>query len=250
MLVVLRITITFLCLIGMAEKSFSEEIATKQEKRFSNETIFSMVTTRGNTDTLTLAGENEMTYKFSEKWAGSWGAGAVYKEVDSTNKIERYFADLRMDASITELWYVYLLASWDRDEFSGSDHRLGLGPGMGCKFLNGPKHFLFGELGLNYRYEDYAGSETDSEQFMEGRLFGKYKWAFTEKTNFSQKLEYLQSYKQEKTLKLKSDTALITALNKTMALKLNYSVLYNNNPIPSTLENIDSTFTTSLVIKF
>lgn len=250
MLRVVKLALTVLCLIGMTEIGFSEDLQPNQEKRFSNETTFSMVTTRGNTDTLTLAGENEMAYKFSETWAGSWGAGAVYKEVDSTNKIERYFADLRVDASITEHWYVYLLASWDRDEFSGFDRRLGLGPGMGCKFLNGPKHFLFGELGLNYRYEDYASSESDPDQFMESRLFGRYKWAFTEKTNFSQKLEYLQSYKQEKTLKLKSDTALITAINKTMALKLNYSVLYNNNPIPSTLENTDSTFTTSLVIKF
>lgn len=250
MLVVLRITITLFCLIGITRVSYSEEITSHEDKRFSNETTFSMVTTRGNTDTITLAGENEMAYKFSEKWTGSWGAGAVYKEVDSTNKTEHYFADSRVDASITEHWYVYLLASWDRDEFSGFDHRLGLGPGMGCKFLNGPKHFLFGELGLNYRYEDYADTETDPEQFMEGRLFGRYKWAFTEKSHFSQKLEYLQSYEQEKTLKLKSDTALITAINKMMALKVNYSVLYNNNPIPSTLKNIDSTFTTSLVFKF
>lgn len=250
MLRAVMIAIGFLTLLGVAEIGFAEDLEPNQAKRFSNETVFSMINTRGNTDTLTLAGENEMAYKFSEKWAGSWGAGAVYKEVDSTNKIERYFADMRVDASITEHWYVYLLASWDRDEFSGFDHRLGLGPGMGCKFLNGPKHFLFGELGLNYRYEDYSGSETDPEQFMESRLFGKYKWAFTEKTHFSQELEYLQSYEQEDTLKLKSDTALITAINKMMALKIAYAVLYNNNPIPSTLENTDSTFTTSLVFKF
>lgn len=247
---VFKAVITTFCLICMSGIGFAEDPKPEQVKRFSNETIFSMVNTRGNTDTLTLAGENEMAYKFSEKWAGSWGAGVVYKEVDSTNQTERYFADLRMDASITEHWYLYLLGSWDRDEFSGFDHRLGLGPGMGCKFLNGPRHFLSGELGLNYRYENYVDSEADPEQFMEGRLFGKYKWAFTEKTHFTQKLEYLQSYKQEKTQKLKSDTALITAINKMMALKISYSVRYNNNPIPSTLENTDSIFATSLVFTF
>lgn len=247
---VVRIVITVLSLIGITEIGFSEELEPNQKKRFSNETVFSMVNTRGNTDTLTLAGENEMAYKFSEKWTGSWGAGAVYKEVDSTNQTERYFADLRVDASITEHWYVYLLGSWDRDEFSGFDHRLGLGPGMGCKFLNGPQHFLFGELGLNYRYEDYTDPEADPEQFMEGRVFGRYKWAFSEKSHFSQELEYLQSYKQEKALKLKSDTALITAINRMMALKISYTVRYNNNPIPSTLENTDSTFATSLVFTF
>lgn len=245
-----KVVIFVLWIMVLCELGYAEGDEVEKQKPFSNETTFSMVNTRGNTDTLTLAGENEMAYKFNERWVGSWGAGVVYKEVDSTHQTEHYFADLRVDASMTEHWYIYLLGSWERHEFSGFDHRLGLGPGMGCKFLNGPQHFIFGELGLNYRYEDYADSGEDAEQFLEGRLFGRYKWLITEKTHFTQELEYLQSYKREKTLKLKSDTALITAINRTMALKLTYSVLYNNNPIPSTLENTDATFTTSLVFSF
>jgi hypothetical protein len=57
---------TVLYLIGMTESGFSEDLQPIQEKRFSNETTFSMVTTRGNTDTLTLAGENAMDHKFSQ----------------------------------------------------------------------------------------------------------------------------------------------------------------------------------------
>ena len=47
----------------------------------------------------------------------------------------------------------------------------------------GPKHFLLAEAGLNYAHEDYVVGETES--FAEGRVFGKYEFAFSEKNRFS-----------------------------------------------------------------
>ena len=79
--------------------------------------------------------------------------------------------------------------------------------------------------GLNYAHEDYTDPGEDDELFLEGRLFGKYEWAFTEKAKFSQGLEYLQSFKDGSTWKLNSETALIVAITDILALKVSYSVL-------------------------
>ena len=238
-----------LLMIGTVSLGYTED-QVLGKKRFSNETSISLVNTTGNTDTLSLAGKNEMKYIFSEKWAGSWVAGAIYNEADGIKETERYYTDLRADYSIDERWYCYGLGSWFQDKFSGFDHRVGIGPGLGYRLLIGPAHFLSLEGGLNYTYEDYTDPEEDDDQFLEGRLYGKYEWVFTEKTKFSQGLEYLQSWEDTDTWKLNSETALITSLTDILALKISYTVLYNNNPIPSDLKKTDTIFATSMVIGF
>jgi putative salt-induced outer membrane protein YdiY len=74
--------------------------------------------------------------------------------------------------------------------------------------------------------------------------------AFTEKTKFSQGLEYLQSFKNGDTWKLNSETALVTAITDILALKISYTVFYNNDPRPSDLDEVDTIFATSLVVTY
>ncbi len=246
-----KLTVLFLLMITVVQISeAAEETTPKEEKRFSNETSFALVNTTGNSDTLAVAGKNEMKYKFTEKWTGSWVAGGLYNKSDGDKTAERYFTDLRTDYAITDRWYAYGLGTWLRDKFAGFDNRFAIGPGVGYKFLIGPKHFLKGETGLNYAYEDYSDPDEDAEQFMEGRLFGKYEWAFTEKTKFSQGVEYLQSFKTGDAWKLNSETALTTDLTDILALKVSYSVFYNNDPRPSDLDKTDTILATSLVVNY
>jgi putative salt-induced outer membrane protein len=237
-------------LIVLAGTGYADDKKQKDNKRFSNQTSFSLVNTTGNTETLSLSGENEMSYAFSDAWTGSWLLGAIYKENDSEKESERYYTDLRADYFFTDRWYTYGLGSWYRDQFSGFDNRIGIGPGLGYKFLKGPRHLLLFEIGADYTYEDYTDELEDNRQFLEGRFFGNYEWAFTEKTKFSQSLEYLQSLEDSATWKFNSKTALITALTDILALKVSYSVFYNNDPRPSDLKDTDTLFTTSLVISF
>jgi len=246
-----RLSMFFLFIMAAVQISeAAEETKPKEEKRFSNEANFALVNTTGNSEALTVAGKNEMKYKFTDKWSGSWVVGALYGKSDGDKNAERYFTDLRADYSINERWYAYGLGTWFRDKFAGFDQRLSIGPGVGYKFLIGPKHFLLAETGLNYAYEDYTDSDENNADFLEGRLFGKYEWAFTEKTKFSQALEYLQSFKDSSMRKLNSETALVTAITDILALKISYSIYYNNDPRPSDLDDTDTILATSLVITY
>jgi putative salt-induced outer membrane protein len=248
---ILKLSILFLFMMAAVQISeAAEETEPQAEKRFSNEFSFSLVNTTGNSDTLALAGINEMKYKFTDKWSASWVVGALYSESDGDKDAERYFTDLRADYAFTDRWYAYGLGSWLRDEFAGFDNRVSIGPGVGYKFLIGPKHFLLSEGGLNYAYEDYTDPDEDNEQFLEGRLFGKYEWAFTEKTKFSQSLEYLQGFNDGSMWKLNSETALVTLITDILALKVSYSIFYNNDPRPSDLDDTDTILATSLVITY
>lgn len=242
--------IVIVCMSGLAGLGFANDKDPREEKRFSNETSLSLVNTTGNTDSLSLAGTNDMKYKFSKNWTGSWVVGAIYNETSGVKEAERYFTDLRADYTINERWYAYGLGGWLRDEFAGFDNRIFIGPGVGYKFLIGPRHFLTGEGGVNYAYEDYTDPAEGNNEFPEGRLFGLYEWAFTDKTKFSQGLEYLQSFQDIGTWKLNSDTSLTVAMTETIALKVSYLIFYNNEPRPSTLDNTDTIFATSLVITY
>ena len=237
-------------LVGLAANSFAADPAPDEKKRLSNETSLSLVNTTGNTETLSLAGKNELEYRFSEKWTGSWVLGALYKESDSQKEAERYYTDLRGDYLISDRWYAYALGSWFQDKFSGFDNRIGIGPGLGYRIFLGPVHFLHLEGGLNYTYEDYTADDEDNRDFLEGRLFGKYEWRFTEKTKFSQDLEYLQGFSNSRTWKVNAESALITAITDILALKVSYSIIYNNDPRPSDLKKTDTVFATSVVIGF
>jgi putative salt-induced outer membrane protein YdiY len=97
----------------------AEENKPKEEKSFSNELSFSLVNTTGNSDTLAMAGKNEMKYRFTDKWTGSWVAGALYNKSDGDKTAEKYFTNLRADYTISERWYACSLGSWLRDKFLG-----------------------------------------------------------------------------------------------------------------------------------
>ena len=113
------------CIVNVAELGYTKDQNTNEKNRFSNETSISVVNTTGNTDTLSLAGKNEMTYNFSEKWAGSWVVGAISSEADGNKESERYYTDLRADYSISERWYAYGLETGFKT--SSLDLTIGLG---------------------------------------------------------------------------------------------------------------------------
>lgn len=241
----LTMILVVLGIIGLAGPGHADE-----EKAFSNETSFSLVNTSGNTDSLSVAGNNKMGYQFDEKWLGTWVVGGLYNENDDKKEAERYFTDLRADYSITDRCYLYGHGGWLRDKFAGFDHRIAVGPGVGYRVLLGPAHFLLFEGGLNYSYEEYTAAGEGDEDFFEGRLAGQYEWQFTEKAKFTQGLEYLQNFEDNSAWKFNSETAVIVSITDVFALKVSYSVLYNNDPRPSSLKETDTIFATSLVIGY
>jgi putative salt-induced outer membrane protein YdiY len=218
------------------------------EKRWKDEAELSFVSTNGNSETTTLSGKNLLLYNFTDKLSGEWKIAALKSEDDNETTAERYSTDLKFSYLFSERMYGGAVGGWLKDEFAGFDARYYIGPLLGYKFLVGPKHLLSGEVGINYAKEEYT-DDTDSD-FLEGRAFGLYEYVFTEKTKFTQSLEYLQDFDDTDNYKINSETALITALAGNFALKAGYEVRYQNRPIPEDLDKTDTTVTVALVVNF
>lgn len=224
----------------------SHVYADDQEKRLGDKAELAFVQTGGNTEVTTLAAKNELSYKFSRRWSSIWKAGMLYGETEGVKSAERYETNLRFDFEYSEIVNFYARVGWMQDKFAGFDQRYTVGPGVGHKFLRGPRHFLLLELGGNYAHEMYT-DETRNE-FLEGRAFGEYKYTFNDMVNFSQQVEYLHNFKDAQKYKAISITALETKLNDHFSIKTAYEVRYDHNPTPDTLKNTDTLLSVSLVV--
>lgn len=233
---------TLLLLIGLITVGWADE------KKLSDVAEFSFIETSGNSKISTFALKNDLTYQFSEAFKGLWKVGALYGKTDGKTSAEQYFTELRGDYAVTEKIYAYALGGWLSDKFAGFDARYYVGPGIGYKLLAGPQHFLSAEAGLNYVKEEYVdGSE---EEFVEGRASTKYEYAFTEKSKFSQSLEYNHDFEDSDNYKVFSETALISALSDTLSLKINYTVQYVNQPVPSDLEKTNTILGITFILTY
>jgi putative salt-induced outer membrane protein len=86
------------------------------------------------------------------------------------------------------------------------------------------------------------------DDYLRGRALGEYKFEFTEKTRFTQSLEYLHDFDNSENYNINSETALITALSDKLSLKTSYVVNYDNEPIPDDLEETDTTLAVTLIV--
>ena len=214
----------------------------------TDEGEISFVNTGGNTEVTTLAAKNQLKYKFSDNLLATWKLGAVYGENNKVTTAENYFTDLKVDYLFTERLYALADAGWLQNRFVGIDERLYGGLGAGYKFLNGPAHFLVGELGVHYVADDYTdGTRKD---YPAGRAYGKYTYAFTEKNKAYQSLEFLYDFKDSNNYDVNSETAVISALGGNLSLKVAYLVNYKNEPVPSTLKKTDTMMTVALVVNY
>ena len=240
--------IMVLC-IGLAiaaASSFAEEKAA--EKALSDEGEVSYVQTEGNTKVTTLAVKNLLKYKFTEKLLGSWKAGGVNAKTENVKTAESYFTELRLDYQNTVRLYSFVNAGWQQNKFAGVDEHVYGGVGEGYKFLDGPAHFLVAELGVMYVADTYI--DTTKRDYVGGRAFAKYIYAFTEKNKFSQSLEYLNNFDNSQRYNVNSETAVISALSGIFSLKAAYLVNYTNAPVPATLKKKDSITTVALVANY
>lgn len=105
-----------------------------------------------------------------------------------------------------------------------------------------------GEVGVNYVNEEYT-DDTD-KGYLEGRAYASYEYAFTEKNKFSQSVEYLHDFEDGDNYRVNSETALISALSDYLSLKASYVIKYDNQPVPSTLDETDTILSVTLVVNF
>ena len=254
------------------------------DEKWHDAAEFSFVATSGNSETTTLGLKNKLWRKWSRN-AFELNAGAVRSEgttnrraegtvddfdveEDSEKTAESYYLNGRYDRSITDRFFWFGTAGWDRNTFAGIDNRYAVAAGVG-NIWDTPDTIKF--------RTDYALSYTDQEDVVEvpgidNTFMGvRVSWNYWHK--FGAVTEYVNEFIGDENLEETTDwrlnmiNSVTVALSGRLALKVSLQWLYDHQPafetlplfdgtgaptgvtVISELDELDSIFTSSLVLK-
>lgn len=199
--------------------------------------------TTGNTNTRSLNGHALAGYK-SGKWQDALSFQGINASQNGVTTAQSYDLNGQSDYNFTDRDYVFGMADYLRDTFSGYRRRTSEILGYGRRLLSTATQQLDVEVGGGARQTHYTNA-TDSSEFVE-RLAASYLWKFSGKSNFSENISVEHGANNTFT---QSVTALTTNLKGSFALSVSYTVRHNSSVL-SGFKNTDTITSISLVYTF
>ena len=259
---------------GVAYAQESEE----ETKNWSNKTDLGFASTTGNSENTNVAFANnfKLWWERAEFWVDltairneattrsvSNPDGTVLNITEnSAITAEMYAAGLGYRRDITGRLYWFVDGNWYRNTPAGIADRLRFGAGIGYGIIKSPKHDFKAEVGINYTDESQtSGFELD---FTGGRAQLDYTFKFTESATLESVAQYFGDFDDTDNWQVNWVTGLTVTMTKTVALKLGYTMIYDNQPaivmipaedgigadLPFEADTTDTIFTASVVLNF
>jgi len=209
----------------------------------------SYVTASGNTDTETLAG------KLAAKKEGKVNryilkGSLLFAEDKGEETANKWVLDGRWERVLKEKLFGFLTASYFKDEFSGYDHRVNLGPGLGYSFIETKEHELKGLVAILYSHDKFSEGDKDSDSYVSGKAAINYVWQISENLLFKENADYLISFEDTDRYFINSETAFEVKVNGAVSLGVSYTIAYQHKPPSPDIEHTDTVFMTSLIVDF
>jgi putative salt-induced outer membrane protein len=225
----------------------SNAVAAKEEKSspWTTSAELGYVNTSGNTNTETLVFKFDTAYEI-EKWKHQGHFETLKTTTDDVTTADKMLVTAQSDYKFTKRDYFFGLVSYEDDRFSGFEYQAKLSVGYGRKVILTERHELDAEIGPGYR-NFKVDNAPDSEDEAFARLAAKYKWAISDNSEFKQDLVADFGEKQDE---WKSITAIKSNINKTLALKLSYTVKYLDEVPDPTVDHYDRETAATIVYTF
>jgi len=205
---------------------------------------FGLVYVNGNAQSLGLSGTGLLSARrFNDEWTGTAGGAYVLSGVskygmggpvtDTQNSAANWFAKGRYDRYFLERNAVCVSFMGSGDRPAGFIYRLEPQVGYARLFFKSIHQLFRGEIGYDYTYEHRVlqpmGAPRDVD-YHSGRVLLYYENKFTQWASFSEGLEMLEAFNHLESFRLNSVTTLSSTIYKNVALKVNYTLHFNNDP--------------------
>jgi len=283
-----RIAAAVAVLSLLAAPAFAED----GKKGWSDTAEFSYVMTAGNSETQTLGFKNTTTRTWdrsrfvlkagginAESTTETWFAVGTDEDytLDSRSKTdktaENYYLDGRFERKVSDRFFWYAGAGWERNRFAGIDNRYVAQGGVG--------NIWFDREAMKFK-TDYAVTYTDQQDVVEQEgvdtsfLGARFSWEYLNK--FGQNTTYENSFILDLNLEDSSRyrwnmiNSVAVSMTARLALKVSLQWLYEADPayelvrlydvtppdplppsentVARQLDKLDTIFTTSLVVNF
>lgn len=221
------------------------------EKPWKGSGEIGFLQTTGNSETESLKVKSGFSYEQGHV-LGELKLGAIYSseetEVDGVKEdktsAEKYSAAAKGGYKFTDVDYVFAIADYVDDRFSGYDYRTNYGVGYGRKIINTETVKLVAEIGPGYRYDKQDDGSLENEAVARGYLMCSYN--FSETAALQQELTILAGSDNTNT---KSVTALKAQIVGALSMKASYT-LDHNSQVPEDKNKTDRETALTLVYDF
>lgn len=210
---------------------------------WSGEAALGFVMTSGNTDTQSINAKAKAVNE-REMWRHAAAVEALNTETASTTTAKRYLVTGQTNYKFKPRHYVFGLASYEDDQFSGYDWRATEVAGYGYRAIEAPNLILDLEGGPGARQSKLNDGSRDNEGMV--RLAGNLDWKVSETTNFTEVLT--SDIGQDVTIS-KSVTGLKTQINGSLSMKVAYTVKHTSD-VPVGIVKMDRETAVMLVYGF
>jgi putative salt-induced outer membrane protein len=198
--------------------------------RVSGQIDLSYVQAGGNTRLATLHLSDQLVYH-PAPWKLTQTFAIVHGSSGGTETANSLTLGLRADYELTPRLRLYGLGRYERDRFAGLARRLTEEAGVSVGAVATARDTLDAEGGLGLTQE--RGDTTAARSFASSRLAGRYRHVFRASTYFEARTELLSNLADGGDNRVNADLALVAPLSRRVALKLGYTVRYDQRPEPT-----------------
>jgi putative salt-induced outer membrane protein YdiY len=262
--------------------------ADEPELGWSDKAELSYVMTAGNSEGSTLGLKNELkrtwadalftlrasavraeSTTFFRTAVGTPDSFVLIEDEESNLTAENYLLAGRYDQEITERFFWYGGAGWDRNRFAGIQNRYVAEGGVGNVWVDTDTVKFKTSYALTYTDQEDVVEVPDSDGgFLGLRLGWDYLHQFGANTTYTNVLVVDDNLDETSDWRADMTNSVAVAMNKRLALKATLQWLYDNQPsftavplvdglgVPTgasalvELDELDTVFTTSLVVNF
>jgi putative salt-induced outer membrane protein len=228
-------------LIAMSLSALNVAWAEEPASKWSGDVELGLVMTDGNTETQSLNTKlsliNERT-----KWRNEFKAEGLKVSDETTTTAEKYLASGKTNYKVTENNYIFALAKYEDDRFSGFDYQAGEFLGYGHRFTPADTVTVDAEIGAGARQSQLATSSSTKNEAV-GRLAGAVVWKISETSEFKEELN--TDIGKDNTIS-KSVTSLKAKVSTDLSMKLSLTVKHTSD-VPVGTANTDTETAVTLV---
>jgi putative salt-induced outer membrane protein len=217
--------------------------AAEEDSPWAGNVSFGYLASTGNTETESINAEARAAYSV-DGWVHNGFLSALGSSDSGTTTNERYQAQYKLDKNLSEKTYLFGRLAYDKDRFSGFDHKESATVGLGRRLIENEKHLLKGEAGAGSRREELDDGTSNTNAIFLGNL--DYRYTISENAEFTQTLLVEMGKDNDY---MESITKLKANIVGNLAVAVSYTVKNNSNPPPAN-EKTDTYTAISLEYKF
>lgn len=175
------------------------------------------------------------------KWRHRLTARADYQRASGVTTREQFLARYEPNVNVSDNFYVYALAQYERDQFQGFDGRYAISGGMGYQAIKGKAVQLSLKAGPAYRVTEFTDGR--SEDRIAGLLALDFDWQITDRLKLTQDTNAVAetggsaiAIIDSRNTSIDFVTGLDAAIAKKLKARFSYAVEYDSNPAPGAVQ--------------